>query len=117
MHAIDAVYHAPCLTALYNRVRKAKSSSKENENVHLSFEAIALAELATFIEENNEQSTFLLSNLTKLYSGRLKELGADLPERINSTRLKDRLQSLIPDLKSYSDGKEVRHLITISVLP
>jgi len=108
MHAIDAVYHASCLTALYNRVRKAKSISNENKNVPLSFEAIALAELVTFIEENSDQSTFLLSNLTKLYSGRLKELGADLPERINSTRLKERLQSLLPDLKSHSDGKEVR---------
>jgi hypothetical protein len=109
MHAIDAVYHASCLAGLYNRVRKMQqTSANENEAQSISLEAIALAELVSYIEENRQQGTFVLSNLVKLYSSTLKELGAAVPERINSTRVKERLQSVVPDLKSYNDGKEVR---------
>ena len=108
MHAVDAVYHASCLAALYNRVRKIQQTTVSDEHGSLSLEAIALAELVSYIEENTEPTTFMLSDLVKLYSARLEELGAHVPERINSTRLKERLESVIPDLKSYNEGKEVR---------
>lgn len=106
MVANDVVYHAQCLTALYNRLGKETSTSSNNTS--LSLEAIVLAELVSYIQENRDQSSFLLSNLVKLYSQRLKELDAIVPERINSTRLKERLQSAIPGLKPYTEGKEVR---------
>ncbi|KAL9953155.1 hypothetical protein ACROYT_G040525 [Oculina patagonica] len=96
MHAQDAYYHAPCLTALYNRVRN--SSSKEEENngntSQSSLEAIALAELVMYLEEAPRPMVFLLSDLAKTYSRLLEQLGANVPSRVNSTRLKDRQTKL-----------------------
>lgn len=107
MVANDTMYHSHCLSTLYNRYRKETQKSNA-EDAPMSFESIVLAELVSYIEENKEQATFLLSDLTKLYAKRLKELGACVPERVNSTRLKERLLSVIPGLKAINDGKEVR---------
>ena len=41
--------------------------------------------------------------MSKLYSCRLEQLGAYVPERVNSTRLKERLLSQLPDLREYND--------------
>lgn len=42
-----------------------------------------------------------------MYSYRLTEVGVELPERVNSTRLKERILSMIPDLTSQSQGRDV----------
>ena len=53
-------------------------STKEEENItaQVSLEAIALAELLAYIEDNAKQTVFKLSDLSKLYSSRLEQLGA-----------------------------------------
>ena len=66
-----------------------------------------MAELVAFIEDNAKQTDFKLSFLSKLYSARLEQLGAYVPERVNSTRLKERLLSQLPDLREYNEGREV----------
>ena len=67
-----------------------------------------MAELVAFIEDNAKQTDFKLSFLSKLYSARLEQLGAYVPERVNSTQLKERLLSQRPDLREYNKGREVK---------
>ena len=43
----------------------------------------------------------------KLYVHRLQQLKACVPDRVNSTRLKDRLLAQIPALRAQNKGKEV----------
>lgn len=69
-------------------------------------EAIALAEHVMYIEEATRLIVFKLSDLTKLYCSLLEQLGACVPPRVNSTRLKERLLMQIPTLCAYSEGKE-----------
>ena len=77
----------------------------------MSKQSIALAELASYIEENScygeSVPVFKLSDLAKLYRERLINLGTDVPNRINSTRLKERLLHLIPDLKAQTQGRDI----------
>ena len=110
MHAQDAYYHASCLTALYNRVRNIRPLKEEGDKdiSQVSLEAIALAELVMYIEEAPRPMVFQLSDLAKMYSSSLERLGAHVPDRINSTRLKDRLLAQIPELSTYTEGKEVK---------
>ena len=73
MHALDAQYHRKCLVALYNHMQQYSSHSNINpgHDCALLEQAVALAELATYIEEsaqnNSMTSVFKLSNLAKLY--------------------------------------------------
>ena len=46
--------------------------------------------------------------MSKLYSSRLEQLGAYVLELVNSTRLKERLLSQLPDLREYNEGREVK---------
>ena len=118
MPAQNAYYHAPCLTALYNRVRNISPSKEEENNENhsqSSLEAIALAELVMYIEEAPNPMVFLLSDLAKTYSRLLEQLGANVPSRVNSTRLKDRLLTQIPELGAYTEGKEVKLAFTTDI--
>ena len=111
MHAQDAYYHASCLTALYNRVRNLRLSKEEEHNENTtqnSLEAIALAEVVMYIEEAPRPMVFQLSDLAKIYPHLLEQLGANVPSRVNSTRLKDRLLAQIPKLGAYTEGKEIK---------
>jgi len=69
-------------------MRQKKAITSENK---LSFEAIALAELISYIEEKREtEDSFIkLSDLVNLYKSRLEQLGADISQRINGTQLKE----------------------------
>lgn len=110
MHALDAYYHPSCLTALYNRLRNIRSlkEQEDNESSQVSLEAIALAELVMYIEEAPRPMIFQLSDLAKMYSCSLEQLRGHVPDRVNSTRLKDRLLAQIPELGAYTEGKEVK---------
>ena len=94
MPGIDSYYHTGCFTALHNRLTSISPKQEENITTQISLKAIALAELVAYIEDNAEQTVFKLSDLSKLYSSRLEQLGAYVLERVNSTRqLKERLLS------------------------
>lgn len=114
MHANDAYYHASCLISLYNRARSIRlSQDQENsDSSQSSLEAIALAELVMYIEEAARPIIFQLSDLTKMYVSSLEQLGGYVPQRVNSTRLKDRLLAQVPDLCAYNEGKEVKLAFT-----
>ena len=61
-----------------------------------------------YIEEAPRPMVFQLSDLAKMYSCLLEQLGGHVPGRVNSTRLKDRLLAQIPELGAYTEGKEVK---------
>ena len=81
---------------------------EDSEYSQISLEAIALAELVMYIEEAPRPIVFQLSDLVKMYSCLLEQLGGHVPGRVNSTRLKDRLLAQIPELGAYNEGKEVK---------
>ena len=73
---------------------------------------ITFSEVVTYIDEMTIYSpekkfVFKLSDLNKLYCKRLKELSLDMQGRVHSTRLKNRILSHFPGMKSYDDGREV----------
>ena len=94
-----------------NRVRYLRLSKEEEHNENTtqnSLEAIALAEVVMYIEEAPRPMVFQLSDLAKMYSHLLEQLGANVPSRVNSTRVKDRLLAQIPELGAYTEGKEIK---------
>ena len=79
----------------------------ENSN-----ESIALAELVAYIEETRAENIddfafFKLADLAKLYKTRLEQLGVYVPERFNSTRLKERILQQCPALHDSKKGRDV----------
>lgn len=110
--AQDAKYHARCLVKLYNDANRAIKEENQKENTDGVLHGIALAELLSYIEEskmtdNSVATIFKLSNLVKLYSGRLRELGVDVTGRIHSSHLKDRILANLPGIRAYRQGREV----------
>ena len=92
MAAIDVVYHKKCYADLYTRYCSVKRQAEQPATKALNAEALAFAELISFIEEFEDvcSTIFKLSELVKMYSDRLVELGEG-QTRVNSTRLKERL--------------------------
>ena len=111
MIALDATYHATCLASLYNRHSSLVSKKGPNKNdATKAAEGIVLAELVSPIESSRDDKVapvFKLSELVKMYSYRLAELGVELPDRVNSIRLKERVMSMVPDLTCQSQGRDV----------
>lgn len=100
--AKDAIYHLHCYTSLRNSYRSFMRQNESSCNVteDLKAESIAIAELISYIEEYDDGCTvFKLPDLVKMYHRRLKELG-DAPDRVNSTRLKDKLLKAVPGLQA-----------------
>lgn len=113
MHARDAYYHKSCLTSLYNRQRsklKQPQDSTVGDENEITPEAIALAELSLYISESLAagEAVFKMSQLSELYSSRLEQLGVEVKGRVNSTRLKERLLTQMPELHAFKDGKDVK---------
>ena len=109
--ALEAKYHKPCLTSLYNRVvsHKRRELKQDRETgTEKIIESIVFAELVSFVKENktDELSPVMkLSELKKLYVERLEELGVSVSD-VHSGRLRDRLCKNIVGLKSYKQGRE-----------
>lgn len=107
--AIEAKYHPACLVSLYNR---ARTTTKETEHGETdSLEGIALAELVMYIEEaridEDVLPIFKLADLASMYTNRLQQLGIDLQDRVHTTRLKERILAMVPDLQAYKQGRDV----------
>ncbi|KAF5273225.1 hypothetical protein FQA39_LY07556 [Lamprigera yunnana] len=83
--ALDALYHSSCLTSFRNRIRSFKSTqdNKEDRPESLSeVHAYALALLITHInkvkdDKANCSPVFKMSDLAKLYSSFMKDMGVD----------------------------------------
>lgn len=117
MVAIEAKYHRNCLRALYNKIRPAALKDEEEDRLH----GIAFAELVVFMEDMhaNEDNApvFKLSDVANLYKTRLEQLGASVTSRIHTTRLKDRLLSVLPDLTAHSEGRDTLLLFNKDIGP
>ena len=110
MIALEAKYHARCLVMLYNKASRANNCSDSDEaDAHLH--GIAFAELVEYMEdfrsEDGIAAVFKLADLVGLYKTRLKQLGGNATNRIHSTRLKNRLMTVFPDLTAHTEGRDV----------
>lgn len=117
MHALDARYHLSCMTSLSNCVRKHNAEPKK-DGLKNKADSLVLAELVSYIEECRSDETlpvFKLSNLRKLYESRLKEKDPSFSGKVNTTRLKERLMSLVPDLKAQTQGREVMMMFSSDI--
>ena len=78
--AIEARYHAKCLTGLYNRARKANLEGLDDNGQCKaeSSSSIAFAELVLYIEETRQYTetvpVFKLAELAQLFMSRLEQL-------------------------------------------
>ena len=59
------------------------------------------------LKDDKVPPVFKLSEFAKMYLYHLTELGVELPERVNSTRLKERILTAIPNLTVQFEGRDV----------
>ena len=91
MVALEAKYHAKCLTKLYNRARAITGSAIADTGIdaHAHLSGIAFAELVMFMEESRKEEeivpTFKLSDLARMYKAQLQKLGAPVDGCIHSS--------------------------------
>ena len=107
MIAIEAKYHHDCLHRLYNRGRKVvhKSNDEDDSCLH----GIAFAELVAFLEGTNSDDSaavFKLTDIAQMYKTRVEQLGGIVATCIHTTRLNNRLLSVLPDLRAYLKGRD-----------
>ena len=114
MVAQEAKYHPKCLVALYNRaaaLQAAKDLDQHDDRGNKVSHGIALAELLAYLDETRMHEdvapVFKLSDLVKLYSSRLQELGVKQHTRQHSTELKNRILAQNPNLKTNKEGRDV----------
>ena len=109
MFAIDAACHKQYLTHFRNMYR---IQTESKENLDLAPDAIALAELISFIEEthqseNQSEHIFRLSILVQLCRSKLERLGGNMSEETHATRLKEKLLTQIPDLEAHKGKYDI----------
>ena len=111
MIALKAKYHNKCLASLYNRARRHKDEEKRGSDKETVISGIAFAEIVMYIEEarldDSTTPVFKLTDLVKLYSSRMEQLGIKLDNKVHSTRLKERLMAHIPHLQAQTQGMDV----------
>ena len=109
--AIEAKHHVKCLVALYNEVRKLETAVPSESSKEKSLHGIAFAALVSYLEEFREDresvAVFKLADLAKMYTAKLKELGLSSSNKINTTRLKERILGVFPDLGAHTQGRDV----------
>ena len=69
---------------------------------------IAFTELVAFMEDLRKVDiapVFKLTDLAFMYKTQLEQLGADVEGWMHTSRLKERLLSVLPDLQTHSQGK------------
>ena len=111
--AQELKYHLKCLTDLYNRERSHLRATKRHEQECAPEEDAhpqAFSELLTYLVETSRSSegptVFRLADLVNLYTKRLEQLGVEAPA-VNSTRLKEKLLSEVPELEAHKQGRDV----------
>lgn len=93
------------------RALPSKSNSSDDLDSHTVNEGIAFAELISYIEDccidTQVAAVFELTELVKLYSTRLKQLGTDMVGRVHSTKLKDKILNYFQDMEAHKKGRDV----------
>ena len=112
MTASDAVYHKKYLTSLHTRYRYfVRKKGEDGANENMKPESVALAELISYLEEmkctDGSHTLLKLSDLMKLYTEHLAQLGGDTSKRIDSTHIKDKLLAQLPQLEVHTCNREV----------
>ena len=90
----DAMYHSKCLLALYRRSKQKSCVLDDKNGFKKQVHGQVLAELTLYMEQTankDEEYTFKLVDLANLYKTRVKELGGHTPDRVHTTKLKQRL--------------------------
>jgi hypothetical protein len=117
MIAQEAKYHPVCLLALYRTAAQRQAiqfdanigSSKQRSEMNV--ESVALAELIAYMEDVRSSeltpSVFKLSDLIKVYSSHLQKHQVGFINKVNSSRLTDRLMENYHGLVSFNHGREV----------
>ncbi|KXJ08285.1 hypothetical protein AC249_AIPGENE22224 [Exaiptasia diaphana] len=110
MIAAESKYHKKCLLGLYNRAQQIRVQSKQSEEqLSVSRDDLAFSELINYIGEcfeTEELAVFKLAELRKFYASRLSLPGNEI-NRINTTRLKERILETFPDLTAHTQGREI----------
>ena len=107
----EAVYHAKCLVALYNKAERSKQSTINGNEKRI--QGIALAQLVAYLEETRAETrgsastVFRLAELTDMYSNHLAQLGVEVSGRVHSTDLKERLLANVPGLQAHKKGRDI----------
>ena len=119
MVAIEAKYHVKCLVALYNKVRKLEIAAPSESSKEKSLYGIAFAALVSYLQEFREDqqnvAVFKLADLAKMYTAKLQELGLLSSSKINTTRLKERILGVFPDLGAHMQGRDVLLVFNCSI--
>ena len=96
MVALDAKYHSYA------------NESQQQCRLH----GIAFGPIVSYIEELFEDKetncvpSLKLADVGKMYKEKLKDLGADAGQ-VNTTRLKDRILSTLPQISAHSQGRDI----------
>ena len=108
MIAKDVMYHSKCLLALYGRSKQKSFVFDDNENdFENQVHGQVLAELALCMEQTaNEDKGYIfkLVDLPNLYKTWVRELGGHTPDRVHTTKLKQRLMLHIENSKEFQDS-------------
>ena len=93
-------------TTKHDLLQKKKNDDSQKTKI---CKGIALAELISYLEDSRSENDitlnrFKMTNLAQLYEERLKQLGVPVPCRTNTTRLKEKILTAIPDLDEYTEG-------------
>ena len=71
---------------------------------------IAIAQLVEYIEECRSEGNihvFKLAELNEIYFNRLKDLGENVPSRIHSIYLRERILINVTGLQAHKQGRDV----------
>ena len=105
--------HSAFLTDLYNRERTYLTATKRLEKERAPKEDAqpqAFSELVTYLVETTSSdegpAVFQLADIVHPYAQCLQQLGVDAPA-VNSTGLKEKLLSEIPELEAHKQGRDV----------
>ncbi|CAH0392073.1 unnamed protein product [Bemisia tabaci] len=108
--AIEAKYHKECLNKFCNRKRSSDREAFRHDSDDDSF-ATAFAELTSYIqdcilEKEDVIPVFNLKELTILLENRLEQLTGER-KNVHSTRVKNMLLNVMPELTAYNQGRNV----------
>ena len=107
--AQEGKYHAECLASLYNKARNLDKSTEDRTDA--VNHGLGFAGIVSYIEEirldERLAPIFKLSELTKLYTKRLEQLGTTTTVRVHSTKIKDRILSYFSDMEAHKHGRDV----------
>ena len=110
MVAIDAVYHRACLARFYKKAETVGCDMTESYKTQV-IGAHVHNELLDYVEDKRGSGTTLaMTDLTSLYDKCLAALGF-FHVKCNTTRLREDIERLIPDIKPIVQKKCFWHLV------